>query len=667
MTLVAANLEPAYDSRSQSTTMSFMRAQNASEQAKKKLLVILEQKERQTDQLRLTVERKRKHLQDAKEVIKQQCEQKERDEAAIRSLREEKLLWRVFKQLDQENKNAVTLDNICNAIDADGNARELIDDRLFLGLPTTYHITLQAKDFSEDQFIEAIISEMGFDSKAIELESVDNATHGTARITMRLAWSAHPSEIAEDSSLTEEENEQRRAEVKAYYESLGGDDTTVQPSVGRSKEEKMLEVIQLRLPEITGWKVSRVHQELRATFADFLTSFWFVVPENELPEALKEKHHQAKIVEAETILPEEVLDRTIELEHAIKHQQKLKEEVVRDTALTEKDIQAVDKQIDAVARDLANIQRITGFDSAHTKRDHVDFNLQEDEIRQIAALVKKLDEEHRTGQQILRKKTQLIEVLVGELEEKSELEEQVYKAMNDLKVAKKEIDDLMEETRALMTDHNRSDRAIISLDNQRDTVAVQSLQSDKAYLQREIANHVQSKGETDRIIKAQAFRLGVLDNRLSVVTNALKDLKSDQKIQRRLKDALALTDDDGSDPMNIDTIMRPNEVVDVELYELLHRDLEAITTSMKLKDIILLEKEATIEATELKLEELQREKEDDEEYYYYTANKDVKEVEALRHQHRVRQQTQRRERDTLKRGVVNAREHAAKVLKQSEA
>ena len=110
------------------------------------------------------------------------------------------------------------------------------------------------------------------------------------------------------------------------------------------------------------------------------------------------------------------------------------------------------------------------------------------------------------------------------------------------------------------------------------------------------------------------------------MTAALKDLKTNTKIQRRLKDALmgAEVEDADIDPYNVDNYLPANEIVDVELYELLQRDLEAITTSMKLKDIILLEKEATIEATELKLDELRKEKEDDEEYFSHASHKDVK-------------------------------------------
>eukprot|EP01064_Diplonema_japonicum_P026862 TRINITY_DN3845_c6_g1_i1.p1 TRINITY_DN3845_c6_g1~~TRINITY_DN3845_c6_g1_i1.p1 ORF type:complete len:667 (+),score=318.37 TRINITY_DN3845_c6_g1_i1:40-2040(+) len=642
---------------------SYVRGVNAQEQARRRLKAMMEQKEKQCELMRQTVERKKKHLDDVRGDVQGLRDAKEQDENTIAELKEEKLVFRLFKQLDVEKKNAVTLDNICNKAKASDTERAFIDENLFKVLPKTYHITLKAKDFDSTELLRILMEDMGIENEAaFEVQAKENAMEGTVKVTLRLIWSTHPAEIAENEALSEEENEERRQQIEAYYAALGGSGNTVEPEAAHQKEEEMIDIVQAKIPAVTEWEVVRVNQELRATFADFISTFWFVVVD-EVPVCLKVMYQDALRIEEDTILPEEALDKVVELEHAIKLQQKVNEEVIRDTNLTEKDIQAVDKQIDSVAKELGHIQRVTGFDNSNNKKEHIDWNLQEEQILHLTELVQTLEREHSKGVQVLKKKTELLVRLSEEVEEKKEVEEQVFKCQNDINVVNKEMDEVREETNRLMKYHDKSDRAITVLEEQRDVVAVDSLQNDKQYLQRQISSHVSAKGESDRIIKAQAFRLGVLENRLGVVTNALKDLKSDQKIQRRLKDALTLTEDDDVDPTNLEAIMPANELIDIELYELLNRDLEAITTSMKLKNIILHEKEATIEATELKLRDLQEDKEEDEAYYYYTTQKDLKEVDELHHQRRIRQENQRRERDGIKRGVAASRRKASDMLR----
>eukprot|EP01059_Diplonema_ambulator_P018868 TRINITY_DN3150_c1_g2_i1.p1 TRINITY_DN3150_c1_g2~~TRINITY_DN3150_c1_g2_i1.p1 ORF type:complete len:667 (+),score=363.34 TRINITY_DN3150_c1_g2_i1:43-2043(+) len=649
------------------SSMSHARGATAQEQARKRLRSIMEQKEKQCELLRLTVERKRKHLEDVKAEVAQLHAAKEQDENTIRELKEEKLVFRLFKQLDADKKDAVTLDNICNRSKASDAEREFIDENLFKVLPKTFHITFKAKDFDENELLRILMEEMGIaNEQTFELHTTENAMQGTVKVTLRLIWSTHPAEIAENEALTEEENEARRQEIEAYYAALGGEGNTVDPEIAHIKEEEMMDIVRTKVPEVTEWEVVRVNEEMRATFQDFISAFWFVVIDD-IPGCLKVMYQDALKIEEETILPEEALDKIVELEHAIKLQQKQNEEIIRDTNLTEKDIQAVDKQIDASAKELSHIQRVTGFDNNNNKRDHVDWDLQEEQISHLFKLVQQLEREHSKGVQMLKKQTELLVALSEEVEEKKEVEEQVFKCQNDINVVQKEIEQIQGETKKLMEDHNKSDRAIMVLENQRDEVAVKSLQNDKQYLQRQIAGHISAKGDSDRIIKAQAFRLSVLESRLNVVTNALKDLKSDQKIQRRLKDALTLAEDEDVDPMNLETLVPQNEMIDIELYELLNRDLEAITTSMKLKDIILHEKEATIEATEIKLRELQEEKEEDEAYYYYTTQKDVKDITDLHRELRVRQENQRREREAMKRDVALSRKKASDMLKRREA
>eukprot|EP00754_Rhynchopus_humris_P029781 Rhum_TRINITY_DN15235_c11_g1::Rhum_TRINITY_DN15235_c11_g1_i1::g.146194::m.146194 len=654
MALVPAGSEQQYDARSTMSNASAMRGANATEQARRRLKGVMAQKERQCEQMRQTLERKKRLLEEEKREVGALYDAKDADEEAIRRYKEDKLLFRVFKQLDIEKKDSLSIDNIVKRIGGNPDDRLFLDENLFKLLPGSFHFTFRTRQVDKDTLLDVITSNTGVSPLAVEIESGDSHTHGISKITVRLAWHGHPREIAEDPTLPEEENEARRQQVEEYYKSLGGDESSVSEEKARAKEQEMVEAVKTHVPAELGWDVVRVTEDHRATFSDFIENFWAIVSPDMMLEPLRELYAEARQIEEETILPEEALDRVIEMEHMIKSQQKLGAEIARDCALTEKDISNVDKKIDLVSKELAHIQRVTGYDSTQGAQDHVDFALQQEQITQLGSLVKRLEDEHRRGAALLSKRTAEILTLSERVEENSEIEEQVFKATNDLQVVQRECDQLMEQTRVLMMDHSKTDRAIMVLEGSRDVGAVQSLNSDKQYLQGQIEAHKAAKGESDKAIKAQAFRIDVLERRLEVVKAALKDLKTDQKIQRRLKDALTVADTEEKDPYNIEGLMPQEELLDVELYELLNRDLEAITTSMKLKDIILLEKDDTIEATELKLAELAKEKEDDEEYFSHACTKDKKEVENLKDQYRMRQDAQRREREALKKGVATS-------------
>ena len=498
-------VEEEYDQISLApSNMSHVRAANASEQAKRRLRAVVDQKDRQCEQMRQTLERKKRQLEEEKKEVDGLYQVKEDYEGDIKQLKENKVLFRVFKKLDLDKKEALSLDNFEKATGCNEDESLFVKEGLFDRIPRTYHFTFRCRDISEPELIELVNKTTGVERGAVEVCIGDSQTHGIRKASVRLAWHSHPAEIAEDPSLPEEENELRREEIAKYYRSLGGEDSCVPLESAREIESRMAEEIKTNAKAMLGWEVVRVTDDLRAIFDDFINHFWFA--SNDIPvDALQIMYAEAKKTEEETILPEEALDKVVELEHAIKHQQKLNEQVTRDTALTDKDIQAVDKRIDNASKELLHIQRVTGFDSAHTTKDQVDFSLQDEEIAQLQQLVRKLEDEHRVGTSRLSKKTQLLMSLSEEVEEKAEIEEQVFKAMNDLKVTNKDVDELQERLRVLRLDHMKTDRAIMSLEGRRDLGAVQSLNSDKEYLQSQINQHKNAKGEADKTIKAQVW------------------------------------------------------------------------------------------------------------------------------------------------------------------
>eukprot|EP01063_Lacrimia_lanifica_P015399 TRINITY_DN22174_c0_g1_i1.p1 TRINITY_DN22174_c0_g1~~TRINITY_DN22174_c0_g1_i1.p1 ORF type:complete len:443 (+),score=192.60 TRINITY_DN22174_c0_g1_i1:61-1389(+) len=126
------------------------------------------------------------------------------------------------------------------------------------------------------------------------------------------------------------------------------------------------------------------------------------------------------------------------------------------------------------------------------------------------------------------------------------------------------------------------------------------LANDCQYLRQRALEANRQREEKEQQAKLQAKKLAEREKQLHVVEQALEDLKLRKQIDRRLQNALIEVPPSSSPKDYVET---EDERVPAVLYELLARDVEAMDDSAKLKDVLLLEKDASIDATERKLED----------------------------------------------------------------
>jgi len=60
--------------------------------------------------------------------------------------------------------------------------------------------------------------------------------------------------------------------------------------------------------------------------------------------------------------------------------------------------------------------------------------------------------------------------------------------------------------------------------------------------------------------------------------------------------------DTGKDLLDLNNVVPEKEMIDVELYEMLQRDLESLRNALQMKEVIISEKDANVEALEKKVE-----------------------------------------------------------------
>eukprot|EP00756_Hemistasia_phaeocysticola_P030521 Hpha_TRINITY_DN16296_c2_g17::TRINITY_DN16296_c2_g17_i1::g.11411::m.11411 len=233
-------------------------------------------------------------------------------------------------------------------------------------------------------------------------------------------------------------------------------------------------------------------------------------------------------------------------------------------------------------------------------------------INDLQAIKNTLEMEFLKTQNIVQRKTELIHRLAQEADDVNEFEERRYSKQNELNVLNQELEKLTLEWDTLRREHMKADVAIgkAELAKDQSRATHDSLQADKLFLRKRIDADVGDIRDQQRASEAQEFRLRNLRERLEVITAAVEDLNMWSDIHDRLRGIVSSAEQPSALTDRAD-IVPQNETIDVYLYELLARDVQAIESSIALKDLILHEKIDTIEALEAKIEDIQSQNQDE--------------------------------------------------------
>eukprot|EP01059_Diplonema_ambulator_P007568 TRINITY_DN17040_c0_g1_i1.p1 TRINITY_DN17040_c0_g1~~TRINITY_DN17040_c0_g1_i1.p1 ORF type:complete len:456 (+),score=198.48 TRINITY_DN17040_c0_g1_i1:52-1368(+) len=324
------------------------------------------------------------------------------------------------------------------------------------------------------------------------------------------------------------------------------------------------------------------------------------------------------------VAPEDFLDMVNRLENKLKLQQMRSAVILKEVNEARLMNKHVEDQIHALDDEATKIKAITGYKGPDYSNSnaHICSKLAPPEqhllIQELRILIAKIKEELRATKVILDQKTKVIMEFSMREQQLGEMQEKVFELRNELNVQNNELEKINNEHEEFRKHHLKADKAISRLENVSGSGCLSSLMQDKLFLKAKIYEHVDMRRTQDKAIKAQSFRLAHLQKRADVITNAVADLKMTEIVSLKLKGSVAPIEEPVCS-LDIETILPSDETIDVALYELLCRDVEAINNSIGLKDIILLEKEATIEALEEKVERVLYTNEED----FIAKNSDV--------------------------------------------
>ena len=316
------------------------------------------------------------------------------------------------------------------------------------------------------------------------------------------------------------------------------------------------------------------------------------------------------------VAPEDFLDMVNRLENKLKLQQMRAMSVLREISDAKIAHKQTEDRIQVLDMEQQKIRAITGYREPEysKKSNHICSRLtlpeQETLLQELRLLRSKIKEEVKYSGDIVHQKDKVIETLTKKNGQLEDLEEQVFGLRVQLNAKCQVFQKISEEYEEYRKEHLKADKVISRLENTSDNGCRSSLMQDKLFLKAKIYQHVDKRRAQDKAIKAQQFRLNHLKDRLEMITNAVEDLKLTDLVASHLKGTLLPIDEPVS-CLDIEAILPSDELIDMSLFELLARDVKAIQNSIGLKEIILREKEATIESLDEKVERVMLMNEED--------------------------------------------------------
>eukprot|EP00760_Papus_ankaliazontas_P001915 PhM_4_TR10732/c0_g1_i1/m.67320 len=308
---------------------------------------------------------------------------------------------------------------------------------------------------------------------------------------------------------------------------------------------------------------------------------------------------------------EQAFDIITLLENAVSVQGERNARLKKEKATLSLNLKACHDRLKTAADEVEKLQIITGYNpSRATFRAPADV---QEEIDTIKRYIYVLQSELKKARTISEKKTQTVLDLSKRVDQRKALQEEIYQLHNQVRVAALEIDEATRRIEEVRHRHESEDKTITKVSGSRDLVPVTSLSEDVSYLRDEKDNIDSELTQQVRIIAAQRYRTQSLRTRLATLQSCLEDVGLNQTVQKTYKRALATIEEDTPAVVQDPELVVPaEEYVPSEMYELARSALDELERSVAVKNVLVAERDNTVESLDQKVELLQLRLHEDE-------------------------------------------------------
>lgn len=329
-------------------------------------------------------------------------------------------------------------------------------------------------------------------------------------------------------------------------------------------------------------EIARIHAETSQNDEDML--------------ALQKQQQQAD-KNPKNINAEDAFDTIVRLESTLKIVTKRNAVIEKDNLARDKLLKDRSKLLLKKSEEEQRLIHATGYHPEQAANDEAKSDELRENSERARVLEAAIEKEIHAADVVIKKKRALIADLSVKVEEQKAKENTLLQLYNDVRVVDRDVQEANRDLEALKADYGKIETSLVegSENNGRD-VAVRSLQGDRDFLREEIKKHKLDKARQEKVIAAQLSRTKVLQDRLDVVMAAVRDMRLERDLdayERQSGRGLVTTSADPEDP---DRILPADETVPIEMYELLHRDYEAMRSIADRKAILVTEKTCTTDA-----------------------------------------------------------------------
>lgn len=310
-----------------------------------------------------------------------------------------------------------------------------------------------------------------------------------------------------------------------------------------------------------------------------------------------QKQQQQADKNPKNINAEDAFDTMIRLESTIKIVEKRNAVIEKDNIARDKLLKDRSKALLKMTEEEQRLIYATGYHPDQQAEDSAKLDQYRENSERARLLEGAITKEITAADVVIKKKRALIADLTQKVEEQKAKENALLQLYNDIRVADRDVQEVNKSLEALKADYGKIENSLVaeSENNGRD-VAIKSLQGDRDFIKEEIKKHKMDKARQEKVVAAQLSRTKVLQDRLDVVMAAIRDMRLERDLEayeRQSGRDLIVTSANPEDP---DRILPDDESVPIEMYELPHRDYEAMRSIADRKAILVTEKTCTTDA-----------------------------------------------------------------------
>ncbi|CCW68889.1 unnamed protein product [Phytomonas sp. Hart1] len=364
---------------------------------------------------------------------------------------------------------------------------------------------------------------------------------------------------------------------------------------------------------VTHSNIQKEQERVTATIEQYNTQLQEIDEQIlEIEQKKKEITHQIQDHEEKTLnfhvdlAAHDGLDSIIRLENKLKITQRCNHLLSRENETQERLLEARTKKLKKISDEIDNISFTTGWCDNVSDTNDQDVDKQNAAIQEILGVEAKTREEIRSTDKNIKKKERTILKLHVNAGHNQELQVRLTRIQNEVRFRQRECRELETKLKRMQTQDIPVEQELVKLEEKTIPLSqsLTCMEKDKEFLAEAVRESKMICSRQENVIKAQLARQEQLQSRLDAVMKSLHVMDLAKDFEQNTSKSALVPVSAREEPENVSQILPEDERIPIDTYRLLYKNGEITRTNLARKNMLVLEKESVIQATEEKLQQL---------------------------------------------------------------